>query len=153
LLWAYEDLPKGHSSVTFGSNSIFITGTRDTNDILVALDMNGKIRWQTIMGRAWNESYPESRATPTVEGDKVFTCSGLGDIACIDGNSGQILWSYKASEEMLNIYDEKCGNVGLLNATPEKFDKVSSFKITKGTTKPYFFTHFPLSITVFLNTI
>ena len=103
MLWAYEELPKGHSSVSFSSNSIFITGTRDTNDILVELDMNGKILWQTIMGRAWNESYPESRATPTVEGDKVFTCSGFGDIACIDGISGQILWSYKASEGMLYL--------------------------------------------------
>jgi len=98
LLWENTDLQKGFSSVSFGNNSIYTTGTKDSVDILYALDMNGKMLWQTIMGRAWNESYPDSRATPTVEGIKVYTTSGLGDIACIDGVTGEIIWSYKASE-------------------------------------------------------
>lgn len=98
LLWTNLELQKGYSSVSFGENIIYTTGTLDSVDILYALDMNGKMLWQTIMGRAWNESYPDSRATPTVEGHKVYTTSGLGDIACIDGISGKIIWSYKASE-------------------------------------------------------
>jgi outer membrane protein assembly factor BamB len=98
LLWTNLELQKGYSSVSFGENIIYTTGTLDSVDFLYALDMNGKMLWQTIMGRAWNESYPDSRATPTVEGNKVYTTSGLGDIACIDGISGKIIWSYKASE-------------------------------------------------------
>lgn len=98
LLWANPDLMKGYSSVSFGNNTIFVTGMKDTSDILFALDMNGKIRWQTPMGRAWNESFPESRATPTVEGNRVYTCSGYGDLACIDATTGTVIWSYKASE-------------------------------------------------------
>ncbi len=98
LLWSNPGLSKGNSSVSFGNNTIYTTGIRDSADVLYALDMNGKLLWQTIMGRAWNESFPESRATPTIEGNKVYTCSGFGDIACIDGISGKIIWSYKASE-------------------------------------------------------
>lgn len=98
LLWTNLELQKGYSSVSFGENTIYTTGTLNSVDILYALDMNGKMLWQTIMGRAWNESYPDSRATPTVEGNKVYTTSGLGDIACIDGISGKIIWSCKASE-------------------------------------------------------
>jgi len=109
LLWSTADLLKGNSSVTFGNNSIYTTGTKDSLDILFALNMNGKIRWQTAMGRAWNESFPESRSTPTVEGTKVYTCSGYGDIACIDGISGKIIWSYKASELNKGTY----GNWGI----------------------------------------
>lgn len=109
LLWSTADLLKGNSSVTFGNNSIYTTGTKDSLDILFALDMNGKIHWQTAMGRAWNESFPESRSTPTVEGTKVYTCSGYGDIACIDGISGKIIWSYKASELNKGTY----GNWGI----------------------------------------
>ncbi len=106
LLWSNLLLTKGYSSTSFGKNTIYITGTKDANDILYALDMNGTLLWQTVMGRAWNESYPESRATPTVEGNMVYTCSGYGDLACIDGTTGKILWTYKASELNKGTYGD-----------------------------------------------
>lgn len=104
LLWTNIELTKGNSSVSFGNNSIYITGIKDSSDVLYALDMNGKMLWQTVMGRAWNESFPESRATPTVEGNRVYTASGYGDISCIDGSTGKIIWSYKASEMNNGIF-------------------------------------------------
>ena len=85
----------------FGNNTIYITGNSGSNgaeDILFALDMKGKVLWQTVFGRAWTGSSPESRATPTVEGNRVYTCSGFGDLACIDGTNGKIIWTYKGSE-------------------------------------------------------
>jgi outer membrane protein assembly factor BamB len=101
LIWSNLELGKGFSSPSFGNNTIYITGNKGdigAEDILYALDMSGKILWQTAMGRAWTGANPESRATPTVEGNKVYTCSGFGDLACIDGTTGKIIWSYKASE-------------------------------------------------------
>jgi outer membrane protein assembly factor BamB len=101
LLWSSLGLGKGFSSPSFGTNTIYITGNSDGNgsdDILFALDMNGKILWKTVMGRAWTGANPESRATPTVEGNRVYTCSGSGDLACIDATKGKLVWSYKASE-------------------------------------------------------
>lgn len=98
LLWTNLDLARGFSSPSFGNNTIYITGNSGAEDKLFALNMNGKLLWQTVMGRAWTGSNPESRATPTVEGNKVYTCSGSGDIACIDGTTGKIIWSYKGSE-------------------------------------------------------
>ncbi len=120
LLWSNLELTKGNSSVSFGNNTIYITGTKDSADVLYALDINGKMLWQTDMGRAWNESFPESRATPTVEGDKVYTCSGLGDIACIDGTNGRIIWSYKASEMNKGTY----GNWGIAESLLIDGDKL-----------------------------
>jgi outer membrane protein assembly factor BamB len=104
LLWSNLELPRGFSSVSFGNGLIYITGTEGADDILVALDMNGRIIWKAVMGRAWTGSTPESRATPTVEGSKVYTSSGLGDIACFDGTSGEVIWSYKASEMNQGTY-------------------------------------------------
>ncbi len=120
LLWSNLELAKGNSSVSFSADKIFITGAKDGNDILYALDMNGKTLWQKPMGRAWNESYPESRATPTVEGDRVYTCSGFGDVACFNGNTGEIIWSYKASEENKGTY----GNWGIAEALLIDGDKL-----------------------------
>jgi outer membrane protein assembly factor BamB len=98
LLWSNLDLARGYSSPSFGTNTLYITGNKGDDDILYALNMNGGILWQTVMGRSWTQSNPESRATPTVEGNRVYTTSGLGDLACIDGTTGKIVWSYKASE-------------------------------------------------------
>ena len=64
-----------------------------------------------------------------------------GNWCCIDWNTGKKMyeehWNCKGSVIFANgrlyIYDEKKGNVGLVNPNPEKFDLVSSFKITKGT--------------------
>lgn len=98
LLWFNQDLPSGFSSPTFGNESIYLTGNKDKNDILVAMDTLGKIKWQTPYGSSWNGSNPESRCTPTVEGNRVYVSSGSGDLACIDGINGTIIWSLKASE-------------------------------------------------------
>jgi len=98
LLWSYDELPTGYASPSFGNDRIFTTGTKDSLDYLVALDRHGKFLWQTPMGRAWNASYPDSRATPTVEDGRVYTCSGLGDLACFDAGDGKVVWTYKASE-------------------------------------------------------
>src|SRR5512137_2830436 len=47
LLWSNLELGKGYSSPSFGTKVIYITGTKDTMDILYALSMEGKILWQT----------------------------------------------------------------------------------------------------------
>lgn len=98
LLWSNTELGKGYSSPSFGAGTIYITGLSGTDDMLYALSMDGKILWKTVMGRAWKGPTPDSRATPTIEGNRVYTCSGLGDLACIDGSDGKIIWSYKGSE-------------------------------------------------------
>jgi len=104
LLWSNLELPKGFSSVSFGDNTIYITGTVGSDDNLVAMNMDGEILWQKVMGRSWTGAYPDSRATPTVEDNMVYTCSGFGDIACFDGTSGEIIWSYRASEMNKGTY-------------------------------------------------
>jgi outer membrane protein assembly factor BamB len=98
-LWSIENLPKGFSSVAIANSMIYTTGNQGENDVLVAMDMNGIIKWQTPYGRAWTASFPESRCTPTIEGNWVYVASSLGDIACVNALSGEIKWSVKAKDE------------------------------------------------------
>jgi outer membrane protein assembly factor BamB len=106
LIWSNNDLPMGYSSVSFGNSTIYVTGNDQQNDILVAIDTYGKTKWKTTYGRAWNGASPESRCTPTVEGNRVYVSSGFGDVACIDGTSGEIIWTVKASEIYKGTYGE-----------------------------------------------
>lgn len=77
---------------------LYLTGIMDSTDYLLALDSSG-IRWTTPVGRAWTQSFSDSRATPTVDGKRVYASSGRGDLACVDALNGQLIWSRKASEE------------------------------------------------------
>jgi outer membrane protein assembly factor BamB len=104
LLWSTLDLAKGFSSPSFGTNTIYITGIINNEDVLFALDGTGKILWKTTIGRSWTQSFPDSRATPTVDGNRVYSSSGMGDLACIDGTSGKLIWSYKGSEMNKGTY-------------------------------------------------
>jgi outer membrane protein assembly factor BamB len=93
LLWKAEGIGKGYSSAVSNGKTVFITGQKEKSDYVTAFDLTGKILWQTEFGPAWSGSFPESRCTPTVEGDRVYVISGLGTIACLDAKDGKILWS------------------------------------------------------------
>ncbi|MFC2103904.1 PQQ-binding-like beta-propeller repeat protein [Bacteroidota bacterium] len=120
LLWSVENIYKGYSSVSIANNTIYLTGINDNNDVLIALDMQGNIKWQTAYGRAWDGSYAESRCTPTIENDKVYVSSGLGDITCLNAFSGKIIWAVKASE----IFEGAYGRWGLAESLLILNDKV-----------------------------
>lgn len=98
LLWYVDSLPKGYASVAVAHNKVFVTGIVDSMDVLIAFDLNGNKLWEKPYGRAWDVSYEHSRCTPTVEGNKIFLSSGLGDIACVNANNGVIIWKVKAKE-------------------------------------------------------
>lgn len=104
LQWATEVIPKGNSSVVIANGMIYTTGVKGESDVLVALDMNGKILWQKPYGRAWTASYPESRCTPTIDGEWIYVSSSNGDVACLSALNGDVRWSRKASEEYSGTY-------------------------------------------------
>jgi outer membrane protein assembly factor BamB len=99
LIWYNDSLPNGHSSAAIAHNSVYLTGIIDSMEYLVALDLKGKTKWKVPFGKAWTISYPESRSTPTIEGNRVYVVSGMGQIACIDAISGQIVWTVDAARE------------------------------------------------------
>ncbi|MFC2103905.1 PQQ-binding-like beta-propeller repeat protein [Bacteroidota bacterium] len=104
LLWSVEELAPGYSSVSIANNTIYLTGIRKSEDILIALDLKGNKKWETVYGKSWNSSFPESRSTPTVENDKLYVTSGLGDFACINAINGEIIWKVEASKKFEGSY-------------------------------------------------
>lgn len=99
LLWTSEEIGTGYSSPSVYGDLIFVTGLVENVEYLSALDEHGKLKWKVPYGRAWSESYPEARTTPTVEDERVYVISGLGDIAAIDRKSGHPVWTVAALEK------------------------------------------------------
>lgn len=92
LLWFNDSLPKGYSSPAVDEDRIYVTGIIDTLDYLIALDTKGNVLWQTAYGNAFMNSFSDSRATPTIDGNNIYVSSGYCDIACINKETGKIIW-------------------------------------------------------------
>ncbi|MBN2632078.1 MAG: PQQ-like beta-propeller repeat protein [Bacteroidales bacterium] len=92
LIWETEEIGPGFSSATVTADAVYITGSRDGNDILYAFAQDGKKKWETVYGKISRSNYPEARCTPTFYNNKLYVVSGEGDMVCIDRN-GKLVWT------------------------------------------------------------
>ncbi len=99
LIWEYTDLGDGFSSASVAGGMVYITGKVDDEEILYALDPDGTLEWKSVFGSAWNRSFPESRTTPTVDGDRIYVISGKGKVACFDAGLGKLIWEVDVFEQ------------------------------------------------------
>jgi outer membrane protein assembly factor BamB len=102
LLWEAGNMGDGYSSATVTGDAVYITGRKDSSDVLTALTPEGKIKWTTIYGKAWMANHTGSRCTPTYFNGNLFLISGSGDIVCV-GKDGKIKWS----KNHYSLYDSK----------------------------------------------
>ena len=98
LVWYNDSIPKGYASVAVYMDMVYTTGIREDLDVVTALDMDGKLLWETPYGRKWDSTYDHSRCTPTISEGKIYVSSGLGDVACLDALTGSVIWQQKAIE-------------------------------------------------------
>lgn len=94
-----EKIGKGWSSPILDGNMIYVTGMIDTLDYLSAIDMQGNIKWQVPYGRSWNKSFPDTRATPTIEDNRIYVQSGTGRVGCFEKETGKEIWAVEVDKE------------------------------------------------------
>lgn len=99
LLLELKDIGKGYSSPLIYKNTIFVTGLKDTLDVISAYEMNGQKKWETPYGHGWANSFPETRCTPTIENNRIYLVSGMGQVACVDAISGKLIWRVDANTD------------------------------------------------------
>ena len=80
------------------------TETAEAIERIICLDeRTGEQRWVD----QWDTDYREvmgsyrtgPRATPTIDGDRVYTLGAVGHIRCNDVNSGELIWSIDSREK------------------------------------------------------
>ena len=94
LILKIEGVGRGYSQPVVYKNVIYITGIKqDTMDVLSSYDLKGKLIWETNYGHIWSGTYPDTRSTPTIENNRIYLVSGMGEVVCLNLQDGKIIWS------------------------------------------------------------
>jgi len=99
MLWSYEGLGAGHSSVCVDNDRIFVTGMTDTLGVLFSFDRDGTLLWKMQYGPEWHVSYGGTRSTPVIVDDLIYLESGQGVVYCFKKISGEIVWALDLFKE------------------------------------------------------
>ena len=82
----------GWGSAVLAHNKVFVIGKNDSLDMLSCWNLKGERLWQQSIGLSWNKSFPDSRSTPTLEGERIYATSGRGQMNCFDISDGKLIW-------------------------------------------------------------
>jgi outer membrane protein assembly factor BamB len=99
LLLEFEGIGEGYSSVISNGKYIYATGKIEDMDHLTCIDFEGNKLWQVAYGRSWNQSTPNTRGTPTIEEGRIYIISGMGELVCLNAETGDINWKINVDED------------------------------------------------------
>ena len=99
LVWRTAGIGHGFSTVSIADGRILTAGNIDGKTVVTAMNMRGKILWQTACGAAWTKPYGGSRGTPTIDGERIYYETPFGDVVCLEAETGKKLWSLNILEQ------------------------------------------------------
>lgn len=120
ILWTFDSLGIGFSSAVIQNGFLYTTGMIDSTGYLFKLDLDGTLIYRVPYGPEWNRSYPGTRGSPTVVGDKIYLVSGMGKVICFNMEDGSLLWS----KEMFKDFDGENIRWGISEAPVVDGEKV-----------------------------
>ncbi len=91
-LWTARGIGHGYASVAIAGGAVYTAGNVHDRTAVTAMDMTGRIRWQAANGKAWMKPQGGARATPTVDGDRLYHKNPFGDVVCLNAKTGEQIW-------------------------------------------------------------
>lgn len=102
VAWKLPLPGKGASTPIVWNRQIFLTYGKDGNNALAAVDGNGKLQWEALIGRERPGKHAKkgtgSNPSPTTDGKLVFAYFKSGDLACVD-MKGKVVWQKNLPKE------------------------------------------------------
>ena len=92
LLWKFEKLGEGHTSVSIASEKIYITGMHGDVLMLYIFDMNGKLLKEKEVGKEWNKNHNGTRSSVCINDGKLYIFNALGTLFCLDETTLNEVW-------------------------------------------------------------
>lgn len=105
-LWEVDYLCQGKTTASWSAsvvkgNRLVIPGRNETSDLVFCINTNdGSLIWKGEYEAEASDGYgPGARATPFIDGDRVYTYGRSGDLVCWQLLDGKILWKKNVKEE------------------------------------------------------
>ena len=94
LAWKASGAGEGYSSFATSGGRLYTLGARGGTEYVIAYDAaTGKRLWETAHGQRFsNDRGDGPRATPTIEGDRLYAFGASGDLSAMDAVTGKVLW-------------------------------------------------------------
>ena len=94
LLWTFRDAGAGYSGPAVVGATLYSMGADGKTEYLYALDTKTlKKAWTAEIGPVFKDGHGDGpRGTPTVDGDFVYGLGAQGELVCVDGGSGGVVW-------------------------------------------------------------
>ena len=100
VLWEAE-LGKGYSSFAVSDGRVYTMGHRDGRETVWCFDAaTGKVLWSHSYPGQLNDNLHTGgpAATPTVDGERVYTLGKEGKLHCLDRRDVKVLWQHDLTE-------------------------------------------------------
>ena len=92
LLWSSNIIGDGFSTAIIQDNVIFVTGKRDSIEVISAVDLKGRLIWQKEVGKASSKNDWGESSTPALYKGKLYAVTIPGEIYCVDSKTGLLNW-------------------------------------------------------------
>lgn len=95
LAWRATGAGEGYSSFAASQGKLYTLGARADTEYVIAYDAaSGKRLWEAAHGRRFsNDRGDGPRATPTIDGDRVYAFGASGDLSVLDAATGKVHWT------------------------------------------------------------
>ena len=95
LAWRASGAGEGYSSFAVAGGRLYTLGARAGTEYTFAFDAaSGKKLWEAANGKRFdNDRGSGPRATPTVDGDKIYSFGASGDLSALEAATGKVLWT------------------------------------------------------------
>ena len=93
LLWKAALTDGGYAGPSVSNGMVFIIDHDGSQDIVRALRLtNGEEIWRYAYADGDRPNFGFARATPTVDGPRVYTQSRFGKVHCLEAATGKLIW-------------------------------------------------------------
>lgn len=99
----------GFASFAVANGRVYTTGNANDKDTVFCFDANtGAEVWKFTFEAPLDAKFYQggTSATPTVDGDRVYTFSKRGVVHCLDAAKGTVLWTKNVAEELSAKFPE-----------------------------------------------